>query len=61
MSTESLARASARRPWFTIGIWTAIVVVALVLVGTLLSSALTTEATFTNEPESIRAFDLLEE
>jgi RND superfamily putative drug exporter len=61
LSTESLARASARRPWVTVGIWVGVVIIALVLVALLLSSALTTEATFTNKPESMRALDLLED
>ena len=41
--TEFLARISARRPWVTIGVWVALVVIALALIRTLLPSATTTE------------------
>ena len=41
--TESLARISSRRPWVTIGIWLAIVLIALGIVGQLLPTATTTE------------------
>ena len=61
LSTEGLARASARHPWTTIGAWLAILVVAMVLVGTLLGDALTTESTLTNNPESVQADNLLRE
>jgi RND superfamily putative drug exporter len=61
LSTESLARASSRRPWITIGIWIALLVVAMVLNTTLLGSATTTEFRFTNGVDSQRALDLLED
>ena len=58
--TERLARASARRPLVVIGLW-----VSLFLIGGFLASGisdvLTTEFTVTNEPESVRADQLLEE
>ncbi|MCH8065612.1 MAG: MMPL family transporter [Chloroflexi bacterium] len=61
LSTENLARASARHGWLTIGAWLAVLVVAMVLVGTLLGDALTTEETLTNNPESVQADNLLHE
>ena len=61
LSTEGLARASGRRPWTTIGAWLTFLVVAMVLTGTLLGDALTTEETLTNNPESVRADNLLHE
>ena len=61
LSTEGLARASARHGWLTIGAWLAVLVVAMVLVGTLLGDALTTEETLTNNPESVQADNLLHE
>ena len=61
LSTEGLARASGRRPWITIGIWVLVFVIALVLVGSLLEDGLTTEFNPTNNPESKRGDDLLEE
>ena len=58
-STAGLARISARRPWLVVAAW----VVLLVLAGvaaTGLGDAFTTEANFTNKPESVRADDLLD-
>jgi uncharacterized membrane protein YdfJ with MMPL/SSD domain len=59
--TERLARASARRPWLTIGAWVAAVVLSLLVVALMLGDALTTEGEMTNDPESYQAYDLLEE
>jgi putative drug exporter of the RND superfamily len=65
MSTESflasLARRSARRPWRTIAVWSAVVVLAVLLTATLLGGALTGSMDFTNEPESVRAENLIKE
>ena len=61
LSTEALARASARRPWTTIGVWIVVLVAALGIIGTLLADALTTEFAFTNAPDFQRADMLLEE
>ncbi|MCH6556496.1 MAG: hypothetical protein IH797_07825, partial [Chloroflexi bacterium] len=58
--TEQLARASARRPWVVVGLW-----VVLFLAGGFLATGigdvLTTEFALTNEPESVKADQLLEE
>ena len=58
--TEQLARASARRPWVVVGFW-----VVLFLAGGFLASGiddvLTTEFSISNNPESVRADQLLEE
>ncbi len=59
--TESLARSSARHPWRTVGIWVVLLALAGIVTSQLLGSALTTEVTFTNHPESIVALDLIEE
>ena len=56
-----MARASGRRPWTTIGVWVVVLVAAMVLTGTLLGDALTLEDTLTNNPESVRADNLLHE
>lgn len=61
LSTAALARASGRRPWLTIGVWVALLLVAAALVFNFLGEALTTEADFTNNPEAKRARELLEE
>ena len=57
--TGRIARAAGRRPWITIGAWLAVLVAAMVLTGTLLGDALTTEDTLTNNPEAVRADNLL--
>ena len=59
--TEFLARISARRPWVTIGVWVALVVIALALIRTLLPSATTTEFRLGNSYESQRASAALED
>jgi RND superfamily putative drug exporter len=61
LSTESLARLSARRPWWTITLWVALVVVGMFLIVQLLSDALTTDADVTTNPESKQARHLIEE
>ena len=59
--TESLARACARRPWVTISVWIAVLVVAAVLMRTLLGGALTTDMKFYDNPESRQAQTILDE
>jgi RND superfamily putative drug exporter len=60
LGTEGLARACARRPWVTIGIWAAVMVVSFVLISTLLGGALTNDNKVTNEPESVKASLLMD-
>ena len=60
LSSEGLARASARHAWRIVGIWVALVVIAMVLTATLLGGAITTEFKFTNNPDSKRGDALLE-
>ncbi len=61
ISTAGLARMSARRPWMVIGVWLAILVLAIVSTVTSLDDALTTEAEFLNSPESVKGLDLLQQ
>ena len=61
LSPQSLARATSRRPWLTIGLWLLGLVVAGVLSSRLGDSALTEEFDFTNEPDSVKAEALVEE
>ena len=61
LSTQSLARSSARRPWTVIGIWLIVLVVFVALVGTLLSDALTFEFKLTNDADSVKAERLIED
>jgi RND superfamily putative drug exporter len=60
LGTEALARACAKRPWLTIGIWAAVLVIAFVLISTLLGGALTNDNKMTNEPESVKASLLMD-
>jgi len=59
VSTGTLARASARHPWRTIGAWVAVFVAAIVFIVSLLGGSLTTEGEPTNNPESERAITAL--
>jgi RND superfamily putative drug exporter len=59
--TESLARACARRPWVTVGIWAGAIAVAIFLISTFLGEALVTDVEPTNNPESSEALDLMNE
>ncbi|HEX2192307.1 MAG TPA: MMPL family transporter, partial [Acidimicrobiales bacterium] len=61
LSTQSLARASSRHPGRTIGLWVLGIIVSGVLIGSLMGSATTTEADFTNTPEAKEAEHLLED
>jgi|GEM_PF-1434344 len=59
--TGSIARASSRHPWRTVGVWLAILVLAGVSAGSLLGESLTTDFDFTTTPEAKQALELLEE
>ncbi|GMR02312.1 MAG: MMPL family transporter [Acidimicrobiia bacterium] len=61
LGTEALARASARKPWRTLGVWVVVLITAAVLSSQLLGSALTTSVSFTDNPESDQAAALIEE
>jgi RND superfamily putative drug exporter len=61
LSPESLARASSRHPWRTIGIWVVVIVSMGVVSSQLLGDVLTQDFEFTNEPESVRAQDVIDE
>ncbi|MGH2789900.1 MAG: MMPL family transporter [Actinomycetota bacterium] len=60
LSTERLARGSARRPWMTLGLWLVAIAVSAWLSSQYLDDALTTDASFTNDPEAKRATELAE-
>ena len=55
LATGSLAAASARHAWRTLGAWTVVAVLAIVAIALLLQGSLTTEGKPTNNPESERA------
>jgi uncharacterized membrane protein YdfJ with MMPL/SSD domain len=57
LSTESIARACARRPWLTLGIWVGAVVLAIATTAALLD--LTSEGEITSNPESEQGYALM--
>src|SRR3954453_15549232 len=59
-STARLARASALRPWRTVGIWVAILVIAMA-VQSFVKLDTTPEVALLNNPESVQGWNLLEE
>ena len=61
LSTESIARASSRRPWVTIGIWIVVFIIAAFLRASLFEDVITTEFAITNDPESQVGKQLIEE
>ena len=58
---EFPVRFSVRKPWIIIGLWAALVVVALLLIGSFLGSATTTDIQIAGRYESQRAETLLED
>jgi putative drug exporter of the RND superfamily len=58
---ERLARASARHPWRTVAVWILVLAAAAVCSRAFLSGALTTQSSFANNPESVRAQNLIEQ
>lgn len=60
LSTAGLARASSRHPWRTLGFWLVLIVLAIGASGAL-ADHLTSEAKLTNNPDSQRAAQLLED
>jgi len=61
LNPETLARASSRHPWRTVGIWAVILVLGFGASGALLSSALTTDFDFSNNPEAKQAKTILDQ
>jgi len=60
--TERLARTSALHPWRTIGIWAVLIVLAVLAVGSLLGSGLTSDIKFrAGKPDSLVGQELLEQ
>lgn len=59
-STGAIARASARRPWLTVGVWIVVLIVGIGIASAGLSGVLTQEQTITSEPESVKAEETLE-
>ena len=59
--TGRLARAAGLHPWRMLALWGAVLALSLAAITGLLGSSLTTDAEMTNDPESYRGYDLLEE
>ncbi|MFC2027386.1 MMPL family transporter [Chloroflexota bacterium] len=59
--TKTLANKSGKRPKTVIGIWAIVFVVSLVLIGSMLGDAMSTEESSSLNPESVKANDLLAE
>jgi uncharacterized membrane protein YdfJ with MMPL/SSD domain len=59
-STQTIARACARHPWWTIAAWVVLIVLAVAAIILLLPGHLTTEGAPTNNPESERAEHAIE-
>ena len=61
LNPESIARASSRHPWRTVGVWAVVLFAGFAALSTLLSPALSNDFDFTNSPEAIQAQKLLEQ
>jgi hypothetical protein len=59
--TSPAIRLALAHPWRVVGAWIVIVVAAIIVVGTLLGGSLNNEQATTNEPESMRGFELIDE
>ena len=59
VSPAAWARRSAAHPWRVIGAWGVVVALSVVLIGALLSGVLSSDETFVNSPESMKAQDAM--
>jgi RND superfamily putative drug exporter len=60
--TERLARSSALRPWRTIGLWAVLIVLAVIAIGQLLGTGMTSDMKFrAAKPDSLTGQELLEQ
>jgi RND superfamily putative drug exporter len=61
LSPETLARASSRHPWRTLAIWFVSIIAMGYLSSVLLGGVLSQDFDFTNQPESVRAQEVLDQ
>ncbi len=61
LSTTSLARGSARRPWLTLALWAAALLAAGAIIALVLPGSLTAQYSFLGDPDSKRGLDLLQQ
>jgi len=59
--TQSLARTAAVHPWRVVAAWGLVLVASVVVIGTLLASAFTSDAGITTSPDSVKAEKLIAE
>ena len=59
LSTTTLAHGAARRPWLTVGLWAAALLVAAAVIAVVLPGSLTAQYTFLGKPDSKVGQDLL--
>src|SRR5947209_6773838 len=60
ISPESMARASSRHPWRTLGLWVVLIMSMGIVSSNLLAGVLSQNISFTNKPESVQAQDILD-
>src|SRR5437867_647755 len=61
LNPETIARASSRHPWRTIGVWLVLIAAMGALSSKYLADVLTQDIQFTNSPESVKAQNVLDE
>ena len=61
LNPEGLARASSRHPWRTVGLWLVLIMSMGYLSSTLLADVLSQDIEFTNQPESVKAQNVIDE
>ena len=61
LSTTTLARGSARRPWLTLALWAAALVAIVAVIVLVLPGTLTAQYSFLGNPDSQRGRDLLQQ
>ena len=61
LNPETIARASSRHPWRTIGVWLVLIVAMGAVSSQLLGGVLNQDIAFTNSPESVQAQDVIDQ
>lgn len=61
LSTEAIASFCARHPWYVLAGWVVLVGASIGLISSLINDSMTNDVSFTHNPESQRAADLLED
>jgi RND superfamily putative drug exporter len=61
LSTEAIASFCARHPWYVLAGWVVLLGASIALISSLINDSMTNDVSFTHNPESQQAEDLLEE